>query len=49
MTETQKEEIQKSIQKYTDYLNNGEQKPDWRIKEVNNYITVMKRVLSNDN
>lgn len=42
-----KKEIENIIQKYKDYLNNGQSKPQWRINEVNNFINVMNRIVQN--
>lgn len=47
MSEKQIEQFKKSIQEYTDYLNNGQQKPAWRIEEVESYIKVLTKIINN--
>lgn len=40
------EDVKRYIKEYTGYLNNGEWKPQWRIEEIESFLTVMNRVLA---
>lgn len=42
-------ELKQRIIEWTDYLNNGQFKPTWRIDEINCAINVFSKLLENTN